>query len=66
MESKALTSEFRDQAVFVRAVVVVVLTEQRLVSASALACRKPDPGQTFEITFDYQTGGLPFYDGKRS
>ena len=33
MKSKALKSKFRYQAVFVRAVVIVVLTEHRLVSA---------------------------------
>jgi len=26
-------------------------------------CRIRDRGQTFRITFDYQTGGLPFCDG---
>jgi hypothetical protein len=34
MKSKALTSKFRYQAVFVRTVVIVVLTEHRLVSAT--------------------------------
>jgi len=36
MESKTLTSRFRDQAFFVRAVVIVVLTAQLLVSVDRL------------------------------
>jgi hypothetical protein len=64
MESKALTSKLRYQAVFCpscrnRHFNCATLS----LHYQALVCPIRDRGQTFRITFDYQTGGLPFCDG---
>jgi hypothetical protein len=64
MKSKALTSKFRDQAVFVRAVVIVVLTAQLLQPGPRVPKARPRPDVADYLRLP--AGGLPLRDRKRS